>query len=169
MKVTLRKSEALKPTWTPWPGFKRPAARSGQWHLSPSTMKKSDIVWYLLQRCLDIFKSYSEKVWYLAAILDALARLQTTMSRDLICANSARSTPTKFFPARSLRQWLLYMYYLNFQPWKAPPASVFFQLRSSNTTEQRLLMEKTQLDFHIKLFLATHLAILFVANNWTVL
>ena len=63
--------------------------------------------------CLDIFESYFEKVWYLAAILDALARLQTTMSRDLICANSARSTPTKFFPARSLRQWLLYMYYLN--------------------------------------------------------
>ena len=104
----------MQPTWTPWPGFKRPAARSGQWHLSPSTMKKSDIVWYLLQRCLDILQSYSELVWYLAAILDALSRLQTTISR-------ARSTPTKFFTARSLRQRLLYMYYLNFSTMKSAP------------------------------------------------
>ena len=71
--------------------------------------------------CLDIFESYFEKVWYLAAILDALARLQTTISRDLICANSARSTPTKFFTARSLRQRLLYMYYLNFSTMKSAP------------------------------------------------
>ena len=111
----------MQPTWTPRPGFKRPAARSGQWHLSPSTTKKCEIVWYLFQRCLDILQNYSELVWYLAAILDALSRLQTIISRDLICANSARSTPTKFFTARSFRQRLLYMYYLNFSTMKSAP------------------------------------------------
>ena len=142
IKVTLRKSEALKPTWTPLPGLKRPAARSGQWHLSPSTMKKSDKIWSLLQRCLDICESYFKNVWYLAAILDALARLQKTISRNLICANSARSTPTKFFTARSLRQWLLYMYYLNFQPWKVKWADHISEIRWLSRSMQGILFLK---------------------------
>ena len=95
-----------------------------------------------LQRCLDICESYFKNVWYLAAILDALARLQKTISRNLICANSARSTPTKFFTARSLRQWLLYMHYLNFQPWKVKWADHISESRWLSRSMQRILFLK---------------------------
>ena len=47
---------------------------------APTTMKHIDAVWRLFAMNLDIYQDYSEKVWYAAANLDALATLETTSS-----------------------------------------------------------------------------------------
>ena len=47
---------------------------------APTTMKNIDAVWRLFAMNLDIYQDYSEKVWYAAANLDALATLETTSS-----------------------------------------------------------------------------------------
>ena len=74
-------SETLQPNWT----LRRGSGLSwtAKWAvapIAPNMMKSFDIILSLLQRNLDIYQSYSAKVWGSAADLDALARLETTSS-----------------------------------------------------------------------------------------
>ena len=84
----------------------------GNW--DPNTKKNNFKVWQRLPSDLDIHQVSSAKIWGTVSNRNALVRLETIISRHLLCATSAPSTPTKFFTAWSLRQWQFNMHYLNF-------------------------------------------------------
>ena len=74
----------------------------------------------------------------MAAILDALARLETSITCDLLCATGAQCTPQNNSQLDLFGCGFSTSIILIFLQSRVPRESLFFQLKSSNITEHEV-------------------------------
>ena len=143
----------------------QPEVSCGNW--DPNTKKNNFKVWQRLPSDLDIHQVSSAKVWGTVSNRNALVRLETIISRHLLCATGAQCTPQKNSQPEVFGRGFWTSIILISPQSKVPPASVIFQLKSSNTAQQGLSCKDSDRWLYSKRFLATHLATQRIYNSGT--